>query len=200
MARIPLRPCRKPSQTDAAFCPRALSVPMPLITVRREDAAMLHLHRALSTLACASGWCCLGPRQTKEMLQLAAKDEVVLAEDLLRTRLVKMGKEDLGLSHQLLTDEDLASNGSPLCAKSDNLARIDQFFSAQPLAVEASSRDLRQDALLTEVVGLADQNAAGLRQSLQDQRARHDRVTGKVLGEVVFRQAQVLHGAGRLAA
>src|SRR5437762_11170822 len=97
---------------------------MPLITVRREDAAILHLHGAPSRLAGASGWFCLGPRQPKEMLQLAAEDEVVIAKELLGTRLVEMGKEDLGLGHQFLADEDLAGDGSPLGAKGEHLDRV----------------------------------------------------------------------------
>src|SRR6266542_3658487 len=122
---------------------------MPLITVRREDATILHLHGALSTLACASGWCSvirsavrLGSGQPQEMLQLAAEHEVVLAEELLRTRLVKMGKKDLGLGHQFHADEDLAGDGGPLGAKGENVDRIGQLLTGQHLAVKVGLRDL----------------------------------------------------------
>src|SRR5262245_129941 len=134
------------------------------------------------------------------MLQLAAEDEVVIAEDLLRPCLVKVGEEDLGLRYQLLADEDPTRDRGALRTEDQHLDRVGQLFAGEDLPMKAGRRDLRQDHLLAEVIRLTNQDPAGLGQALQNERAGHDRVAGKVVGEVIFRQAQVLHRPGRLAA
>src|SRR5262245_57971146 len=110
MTRTPERPCWKPSQTDLVSFPRAQSAPIPLMTTRREDEAMMPPYgkdsdgaRSGCRRPAAAGVAVLAlgqHRQAQQVLQLSAEDEVVLAEERLRPRLVEVGEEDLGLGDQ----------------------------------------------------------------------------------------------------
>ena len=114
--------------------------------------------------------------------------------------LIEVGEEDLRLSDQLAARQDSPLNGRPLGAKVQQLHVVHQLLARQDVAAEPGPGNLGQDDLLAKVVRLADQDAAGLRQPFEDERRRHHRVARKVLGKIVFGQAQVLDGPSRLPA
>src|SRR5437660_10613195 len=90
MGLMPERPWLRLSQKAAAPRPIDEVTPMPVSTTRRQVTAMGHL-----SLVRACRFRALGEhfRQSQHMLQLAAKNEVVIAENVLRARLVGMREQ-----------------------------------------------------------------------------------------------------------
>src|SRR3954447_2613436 len=97
IGRMPQRPVRSPSQKAVLSRPRGEMTPSPVITARRRvEAMVLILVRARPTGG--SGWTLGGDLcQSQQVFQLAAEHKVMVAEKLLRPRLVEVGEEDLGL-------------------------------------------------------------------------------------------------------
>ncbi len=158
--------------------------------VARENDTEGQFEAGLAGLASAT----LSPLQ--DAPHRSVEDEVVLAENLCRAVLVEMGEEDFGLSRHDAVHQDPRRNCSAFRTHVQDLGLEDQLFPGQHLAVEHHLRHLRQNDLLLEVVGVADEDTAGLGKPFEDQRRRHHRITGEVVGEMILGQAQVFHGAG----
>ena len=73
---------------------------------------------------------------------------------------------------------------------------VSQLFAGHRFAVELGGH-LGEDDVLVELVGFADEDAAGLGEPFEDERSGHDREAGKVIGEVIFGEAEAFHGRGR---
>src|SRR5262249_45260861 len=179
MGLTPPRPARRASQKAARPSPTGVRTPIPVSTVRRVAEAMARprrVHRA-ALRACAVSRGSFHRRRgrlallvlflppdepAQQPLELAGEYEVLVAEHLLRPRLIQVGEEDFRLPDQFLADVNPAQHGCPFGPQLLDLGGVGQDLAGQRLAAEAGPRDLGEDDLLGEVVGLADQDAAGL--------------------------------------
>src|SRR5439155_3085381 len=94
---MPLWPRAIPSQNVAAFNPSGLTTPIPVSTTRLDEEDMGTPRRKSGTFRAVGQDLC----QSQQVLQLAAKNEIVIPEQLLRARLVEMGEDNLPLRQQL---------------------------------------------------------------------------------------------------
>src|SRR5438105_7901416 len=206
IARIPLRPDVSASQYVALSRPMGLTMPSPVITPRREDEAMSHLTDKQTQSSCGSARCrvlrrslelltgLIGEdfRESENPLELAGEHEILFAEELLRARLIEVRKEYLGFRYQLAVTGGPSVDCRTLGAHVKHFRVVNQLFSRQGFALKTSPWNLGQDHLLPEVINFSDQNAAGLSESLQNQRRRHDRIPWKMISKEILGKAQVL--------
>ena len=110
-----------------------------------------------------------------------------------------MGEHDVRLGDQFAAAVDCAADAGPVSFRSTIVGGVRELLAGHRLAVELRGH-LREDDVLFVLVGFADEDAAGLGESFKDQRGGHHREAGEVIREVIFGEAEVLDGDGRLAA
>src|SRR5438093_12441735 len=96
------------------------------------------------------------------MLQFATEHKVVVAE-LPGARLVEVGKEKLCLRDQRIPRVHPSPHRRSLRSEVQQFDIVNQLVSRERFPVEPRPKDLGEDDLLTEVVGLSNENAARLR-------------------------------------
>ncbi len=115
---------------------------------------LVHLALCRPDRASRLVFACCHPAQ--QMLHLAAEDEVAIAEQLLRARLVEMGEENLSLDRHLAADHDAPFDGRAFRTKVLDLHLVDQLLAGKHVAVEDCPRNLGEYNFLLKVVDLPD--------------------------------------------